>query len=241
MPTYLDVFQRYEKKYILTRQQYSEILSLMQEQMTADQYGLYSISNIYLDTPDYQLVRNSMEKPLYKEKLRLRSYGTPQLEDEISFEIKKKFQGVVYKRRFQLPLREAMHFVRYRRPPSNHQQIADEISWCLSRYRPEPKVMIAYKRLAFIGKTNPDLRITFDHDIRYRRSVLDLSQGCWGKPLLPQEAVLMEIKTPVAIPLWLCRSLSDHAVYPASFSKYGYCYQNHLFPQKNEQGGACCA
>lgn len=182
MSGYQDVFKRYEQKYRLSALQHRRLMQALTHHMEPDQYGLHTIGNIYYDTADYSLIRHSIEKPLYKEKLRLRSYGIPGPTDGVFLELKKKYDGIVYKRRVQLPLREAERFVTPGQITGTQDQILKEIGWFRDRYRPEPKVFIAYERLALKGLEDPNLRITFDTDLRHRETLLDLSKGHWGQP-----------------------------------------------------------
>jgi SPX domain protein involved in polyphosphate accumulation len=241
MPQIQDVFKRYEKKYMLNSLQHDALMQSLEKHMTIDQYGMHTIGNIYYDTNNFDLIRSSIEKPIYKEKLRLRSYGIPKEEDIVFIEIKKKFKGIVYKRRIQLTLKEAEHYLLQGEQPSFSSQILHEIDWFLDTYHPVPKVLIAYDRCALFGKEDENLRITFDKNIRFRESNLNLSKGTWGYPLLDREKTLMEIKIPGAIPLWLSKLLTEHKIFPSSFSKYGSCYQKYLFKQTHSKGGITCA
>ena len=223
------VFKRYEKKYLLDPVQYAELKSRLEKYMDADEYGRYTICNIYFDTDDYELIRTSLEKPVYKEKLRLRSYGVPKDNDRIFAEVKKKLDGVVYKRRTAMTAEEAGDFlIRGIKPSSADGQILSEIEWFLSRYQPEPKIFLAYDRVALFGKEDPALRITFDRNIRWRDTDLDLRFGDWGEMVLPPDKILMEIKIPGTVPVWLGHMLSEIGLFPTSFSKYGTCYIQNI-------------
>ena len=224
-------FKRFEKKYLLTREQYDALLDGMRPYMKADQYGRYTICNIYYDTENFQLIRTSLESPVYKEKLRLRSYGVPGDDQKVFVEIKKKFDHVVYKRRTVMPCVEAVEYLAGRARPRTEDQICREIDWFLKSYRPEPRVFIAYDRSALAGIENGELRVTFDTNLRWRDQDLDLRLGDGGKPILPQDRILMEVKIPGTAPVWLGRLLSEAGVFPASFSKYGVCYRQNLLAQ----------
>ncbi len=241
MAEYQNVFKRKEKKYLLTTQQYQTLLPQLQEDMTVDEHGLHTICNLYFDTDRYELIRHSIEKPTYKEKLRLRSYGVPKPDDKVFLELKKKLKGIVYKRRVSLTLEEACRYLVHHEQPRRENQILHEIDWFLQRYQPVPKIYIAYDRLALFGNEDKNLRITFDQNILFRESLLDLSKGNWGKPLLKTGNVLMEIKIPGAMPLWLSRILNELGLYPTSFSKYGNIYKEHLLHQVFPKGGNYCA
>ena len=223
-------FERYEKKYRLTAEQQRAILQGMAPYMKKDAYGAYTICNIYYDTPDWRLIRTSLEKPVYKEKLRVRSYGVPGEDGRVFVELKKKYDGVVYKRRVTMRADEAAPFLACQLPDGSFGQIGQEIRWFQQLYRTQPGVLIAYDRLAFAGIDEPELRITFDTNLRWRDTELDLRLGDHGAPITDPDMILMEIKFPGVCPLWLSRLLSREKVFPTSFSKYGACYRNHILP-----------
>lgn len=221
-------FQRYEKKYLITPLQQKRICAAARDYMKEDAYGRYTICNIYYDTPDWSLIRASLEKPVYKEKLRVRSYGTPALHDNVFVEIKKKYDGVVYKRRAVMEAGLAEDYLAGGAPASPGGQIGREIDWFQRFYRTAPQVFIGYERMALAGIEDPELRITFDTNLRWRDTGLDLCLGDHGERLLPGDQILMEIKIPGAAPFWLSRMLSEVQAFPISFSKYGTCYQNFI-------------
>jgi len=232
----IEVFNRYEKKYLLSDSVCGKIQSQLAEHMIPDTYNqsreTYTICNIYYDTPDNHLIRTSLQKPIYKEKLRLRSYGIPNLDSKVYVEIKRKFDGLVNKRRSALPLNEAYRFlatgeipdIEYRTNP----QVLAEIQYILEQYDLSPKTFLSYERKAFFGADNHDLRISFDTDITVRRSDLRLESGIYGEKLLTDNNWLMEIKTSQSMPMWLCRLLSEYQIYPTGFSKYGEAHKAAL-------------
>jgi len=224
-------FQRYEKKYLLTQEQYEAVRTGMQAYMTPDVYGHYRIGNVYYDTPDYRLIRASLARPVYKEKLRMRSYGVPGSGDNVFVELKKKYDGVVYKRRITMRMQDAARYLGGAR--GDGSQISREIDWFLRFYRPEPKVFIGYDREAYAAADGGELRITFDTELCARDVDVDLRLGSGGAPLLPEGTYLMEIKIPGAAPLWLARLLSENAIFPTSFSKYGAYYKQFVLGGKN--------
>lgn len=224
------VFERVERKFLLTPAQYAGLMRTLPEYMQADQYGESTILSLYLDTEDSLLIRRSLEKPVYKEKLRLRSYGVPREMDNVFLEVKKKVRGVVYKRRICLPLAQAMECLAQGSVPAAGGQIGREIAYMLRRYRLRPAVLLAYDRTAYAElEPSPNrLRITIDRDIRSRQTDLDLRLGAAGELLLAPGMRLMEIKTAHAIPLWLCAALDQNEIRPTSFSKYGRVYEAHM-------------
>lgn len=222
----LQVFERYEKKYLLTHEQEEQFLKAIEGKMILDQYGEHTICNIYFDDDNFELIRESLEKPLYKEKLRLRTYGVPKSTDHQAFvEIKKKYKGVVYKRRIPLKLREAEDYLYNGIRPKKDSQILREIDWFLKIHAPvKPKVVLTYVRRAFYGAENPDFRMTIDRDITCRYDDLHLTSGVHGDKLLKDGQSLLEIKIPGVMPLWMSKILSELKIYPASYSKYGTYY-----------------
>lgn len=226
------IFQRYEKKYILDIQQYESFLERVSSYLEVDQYGESTICNLYYDTASYELIRTSIEKPAYKEKVRLRSYGTPTEGDKTFIEIKKKYDGIVYKRRIELPLEEAAAYLDEGIDPEQDSQIKREIDYCLQFYNLSKKMYIAYDRTAMYGIYDDSVRVTFDRNIRYRMDELDLWKGDHGNLILPEDKVLMEIKVAGAYPLWMAEVLSDLEIYPGSFSKYGNSFKNEMKEQR---------
>lgn len=238
----ITIFQRVEKKYLMTVAQRDALLSEIGSRLTPDAYGKSTVCSLYLDTPDRRLIRESVdakgfEKPAYKEKLRLRSYGTPAADTNVFFEIKKKFKGVVYKRRVVLPWSKALIYLNGGELPLT-SQIMDEIDWAMKFYGSvAPSMMLSCEREAYTLTEDPTLRITFDGGIRYRETELDLTCGSHGIPLTEPDMILMEIKTAGAVPLWLSRVLDKHRLYPASFSKYGRAYYQVLQQKRGQNKG----
>ena len=227
-----ETFKRYEKKYLISRVQYDAFLSDLQEYIVEDKYANYTICNIYYDTSHYELIQKSISKPFYKEKLRLRSYGRVQEDGKVFLEIKKKSDGIVYKRRKQMLLSVAIDYVQGEAKMEDGGQIGQELDWFLRRYQVIPKVYIAYDREAYVGKEDDRLRITFDRAIRYREERLNLAEDTEGSLLLPEDQMVMEIKIPDSFPFWLARLLSKHKIYPTSFSKYGTYYKQKMLKER---------
>jgi len=224
-------FQRLEKKYLLSAEQYAALWERLSPYLEPDEYPCSTVCSIYYDTDDCRLIRHSLDAPVYKEKLRLRSYGIPAPDGPVFAELKKKYKGVVYKRRVNMPAREASQWLNQGLPPREDSQTAREITWFLQHVHPRAKVFLACDRTAFRAREDRELRITFDRKIRWRETDLDLCAGDHGELLLAPGQVLMEIKTPQAAPLWLARLLSEQAVFPVSFSKYGRCYREHILDE----------
>ncbi len=229
MNQYQGVFKRYEIKYLIDEVKYQLLREKLQEYMMEDQYGEIMINNIYFDTSKSLLIRTSLEKPVYKEKLRLRSYGIPDASDNVFIELKKKYKGVVYKRRVKVRLYEAEQYLYHGVPLRETSQITREIDWFLSYYKELiPAMYISYQRVALFDRKNVGVRITFDWDILWREDNLRLGVGPSGVPILSTGQRLMEIKIPGVIPLWLSHLLNELEIYPLSLSKYGIAYQRSL-------------
>ena len=227
-PCILHSFERYEKKYILTEAQYEAILPEIGRYMVKDVYGEYTICNIYYDTEQFDLIRQSLRKPYYKEKFRVRSYGVPKNETNVFAEIKKKSGDIVYKRRVDGTAAAIDAFLSEGAPLPENGQIQNEIRWFMKKNRPSPKVFIGYDRTAYAGIEDPEFRVTFDRNIRFRLSDLDLRSGDHGDPVTDDGTIIMEVKVKDAMPLWLVPILSRNRIYPGSFSKYGACYERFI-------------
>ena len=229
-------FKRYELKYLLGPDQFRRLGEAMQGRLQPDPYGPATICSLYYDTPDRLLIRRSLEKPVYKEKLRLRSYGPPAPESTVFVELKKKYKGVVYKRRVAMPLGAAQSALAGRRPLPG--QVGREIGWALTLYPAiAPAMAIAYDRTAWLGTDDHGLRITFDSHILWQDHPPTLGPCAGGNPLLAPGQRLMEVKFPDAMPLWLAHELDRLAIYPTSFSKYGGAYRAAL----QGKGAVSCA
>lgn len=206
---YQATFQRYESKYLLTRQQKHVILQEMQPHMRLDAYGRTTTRNMYYDTPDYRLIRRSLEKPVYKEKLRIRSYQKAAPSDPVFVELKKKYQSIVYKRRLTLPEAQVMHSFQTGQPLPVQSQIAEEIAYFRTHYQKlKPSVFLSYEREAFYALDGSGFRVTFDENILYRQRDFSLGSAIYGTPILSCGQTLMEIKCAGGLPLWMCSALA---------------------------------
>ncbi len=226
------VFKRYELKYMLTFEQKEKIQTAMSPYMELDKYGRTTIRNIYFDTENYRLIRRSIEKPVYKEKLRIRSYSRAAADSTVFVELKKKYEKVVYKRRLPLKNRDAMAWVCREKECPLNTQISREIDYFIDFYGKLNKAMfLSYEREAYYGKDGGNFRVTFDDNILCRQTELDLGATIYGTPILPDGKVLMELKCSGGIPLWMVETLSRERIYKTSFSKYKTAYTTLIFPQ----------
>lgn len=220
-----DFFRRVEKKYILSKEEYEKVKKEINKYMVEDEYGKSTICNIYLDSSNYDLVYNSISKPIYKDKVRLRSYNTPKLTDNVYLEIKRKYDGVVSKRRIGIKL---IDFYEYLKNPnsinSSNRQVKKEIDYYFKFYKLKPVMFISYDRRAYYDKNNRDFRITFDNNILAREENLRLEKGVYGTNIFEKNKYIMEIKTLGTMPVWLVKLLNEFKISPAGFSKYGEGY-----------------
>ena len=231
-------FERRELKYRITDAQRAALEAAFGARMVPDEHGESTICNIYYDTADYRLIRASLEKPAYKEKLRLRDYGSSQEGDPVFVELKKKYKGIVYKRRITLPEDAAGEFIAGRAPLGEHGQIGREIEYFTAFYAPLlPAVHLSYERSAWFSREDRDLRITFDKNIRFRQEDVSLTLPAGGRRILPEGESLMEIKAAAALPLWLVSELDTLGIYQSTFSKYGEAYKAILAGAQKTFGG----
>ncbi|MBQ5331099.1 MAG: polyphosphate polymerase domain-containing protein [Oscillospiraceae bacterium] len=232
----ITVFEREEMKYMLDTEQYLELRSMTDKFMKVDEYGLTTIYSLYFDSPDNSMIKSSIAKPVYKEKLRLRSYGYPRNGDHTVFmELKKKFRGTVYKRRVPMTLDQANSYILTGEKPFD-SQIMREIDYSFRFHDARPALMMCYDRIAMVGKDETDVRMTFDFNVRCRRNDLHPESGDSGNLLIPTGNVLLEVKILGAMPLWLAFFLSELKAYPTSFSKYGAYFEMEARGEENKWG-----
>ncbi len=227
------IFERYEVKYKLTKQQYIALQQHMEGKMELDSYGRHKISNIYFDTDDCRIIRHSLEKPKYKEKLRLRIYGEPSGERPAFIELKKKYNGVVYKRRISYSQQKAMSYLLEGEKMSDVSQIHKEIDYFIDCYSGmlKPRVYLSYEREAYFCHQDDNFRMTFDFNIKMRDTNVSLFDDVRDIKILDDDYVLLEVKTAQGLPFWLIEFFNSNNIYKASFSKYGTAYTTYLMPQ----------
>lgn len=239
-------FKRYEIKYMLNVERKRQLVKAMEPYMRMDEYGRTTIRNLYYDTDSYRLIRQSIERPTYKEKLRVRSYSKVEPGGPVFVELKKKYKSVVYKRRVNLPEDSASCWlggdeVAATTLEQNQQsyqdgQIEREINYFLDYYKDlHPTVFLSYEREAYYALDGSDFRVTFDDNILVREDRLSLTEDVGGMPILEDGYVLMEIKCSGGIPLWMTHLLAEHHIYKSRFSKYGTAYKNIIYPRLKEE------
>lgn len=244
------IFKRFEIKYMIDEAVFEKLMEVMDGYMIADEHGRSTVCSLYYDTPKHLLIRRSLEHPIYKEKLRLRSYGVAEPSDTVFVELKKKFCSVVYKRRIAMKYDKALSYLagngqvadskiagskiadskivgsQIAESQITDSQIASEINYALKIYENlAPAVLLSYEREAFYARNNHEFRVTFDRNILWRDYDLSLDKGIYGTPILADPKVLMEVKTDGAIPGWMVDFLTQNKLYKTSFSKYGTAYR----------------
>lgn len=224
-----NIFNRVEKKYIISEKQYSELMKKIEPYLEKDKYFFSQINNIYYDTINNDLLIKSLQKPVYKEKVRIRSYGVPKIQDTIFLEIKKKYKGIVNKRRISITLDEFYNFIESGYIIKNNKtQISKEIEYYFEKYSLKPQVFIAYDRYSYNAKENKNFRITFDTNLRYRFKDLNLEKGDYGSLYSNNKIYIMELKTLGALPLWFVKVINEMNIYPTSFSKIGKIFEKNF-------------
>jgi len=231
-------FKRYEKKYLVRREQCVALQNIISRHMTFDCHGEYLVQNLYYDTDGWDAIRCSIEKPSYKEKIRLRCYGVMNQESRLFLELKKKYRGMVYKRRIAIPAKKLLGSSIRDVVSKDVSQISREIDFYMKANAVSEKMYISYNRTAFVGIADEGLRITFDRDVRARLDCLNYTLPGNGHTIIPQDAMLMEIKTLGGMPLWLTRVLSEKEIFPTPFSKCGVCYTNYVLKKSAIKGNS---
>ena len=233
----INVMKRYEIKYLLTKEQTKYLVEGLKGHMVLDQYGRTSICSLYYDTPNHRLIRESLDKPEFKEKCRLRSYGLAKPGKPVFLELKRKAYGIVYKRRIQTSIDEVNKFFN-KNDVFSDSQIEKEITYFRDYYESlKPSCLIIYDREAYY-EPDGDLRLTIDYNPRYRLDDLNLSTSTDGKSLLEEGSTILEIKVQEAIPIWLSTLLSNGKIYKNSFSKYGEAYKREIINMDRKEIGS---
>lgn len=223
-------FKRYERKYLVSKSKAQDFLSLVSDRLSFDAFCVggrkYRIYNIYFDTDDFAVIRESVSKPAFKEKARFRAYDN-YAETGMGFlEIKRKIRGVVVKRRIALSEPDALRFVSTGvLPPDLDGQMARELKWYFDCNDVGPRAYISYDRMAFFCTDDKNIRVTFDDNILYRTHDVSVLAGDDGQSLLPSDICILELKFAEAMPVWMASALSECEIYPHSFSKYGNVYK----------------
>jgi len=220
------IIDRFEQKYLIDKDDYNLLINIINDYLVKDKYFKETIYNIYFDSDDYTLINRSLEKPIYKEKLRMRSYDKTSDSTNIFLEIKKKYIRNSNKRRVVISYKDYLDYINYGIIPKCDKQIMNEIDYCFKRYKLKPKIKILYDRLAYNLKDDETFRITFDTNIRYSKDNMDFNND--NNTMFMNDKYIMEIKTFSGIPLWLNKILNSLGIYPTSYSKVGKIYEGGI-------------
>lgn len=218
------IFKRVEQKYILSEEQYSSLQTILDEKFFPDKFFFSKIYNLYFDNDNFDSIITSIEKPKYKTKVRLRSYGEATKDDYIYLEMKKKYQGTVYKRRINITLKDFEAYQKDNYFPKQNKQIMQEIDYQIKYQNLKPKIFVAYDRLSYYSKEDDNFRITFDYNLRSRFKNLKLKDSKENKFYFKKNTYIMEVKCLASLPLWFTKELNKLKIYPVSFSKVGNIY-----------------
>ena len=223
------VFKRTEIKYLVSKEQVQQLLWLVEPYIKKDRYFKGTNCSVYYDDENRYLAIHSLEKPTYKEKVRIRSYGVPKLTDTVFLEIKKKVNGIGSKRRIPIKLSDFYNYEKTGKLEAKNDIIRQELDECFNRYHLKPTMFLAYDRTSYCDRTDPTFRITFDENIRSRNDNLRLEAGDSGTKFFKNGEIVMEVKAGTHYPLYFVRALSKLKIYPASFSKYGRVTQKVIY------------
>lgn len=233
----MNIFRRVEQKYLITSEQYNALMEALGDKLVKDEYFYNDIYNLYLDAPDHRLIIQSIEKPMYKEKFRVRSYGLAENEDsKVYLEIKKKFDGTSHKRRISMTLGEFYKYVEKGNRPKNANPITlAELDYDFEKYNLQPSILINYERYSYYFRGNKDLRVTFDHNVKYRVKKPDLTNGDDMHHIIDKDMYIMEIKSLDSLPIKLSQLLAKLKIYPRGFSKPKNAYLKSLERAKQKE------
>ena len=233
----MNIFRRVEQKYLITSEQYNALMEALGNKLVKDEYFYNDIYNLYLDAPDHRLIIQSIEKPMYKEKFRVRSYGLAENEDsKVYLEIKKKFDGTSHKRRISMTLGEFYKYMEKGNRPKNANPITlAELDYDFEKYNLQPSILINYERYSYYFRGNKDLRVTFDHNVKYRVKKPDLTNGDDMHHIIDKDMYIMEIKSLDSLPIKLSQLLAKLKIYPRGFSKPKNAYLKSLERAKQKE------
>ena len=232
----IKVFSRIEKKYLITPEDKKALIKTIKQYLEKDLYFRSKVFNLYFDTDNYDLITQSIDWVDFKEKVRARSYGGY---DRVFLEIKTKVKGkedsLGYKRRIMITRDDFAELVAGQTTltklaarsveQSTDFQIAREVEYLITHFNLRPKILVMYNRESYKGADG--LRITFDEKLSYRDHNLKFAKHKNDKMYFKDDHnIIMEIKTPEALPLWLVKKLSELKLYPRRFSKIGNIYQS---------------
>jgi len=219
----ITIIDRMEQKYFISFEKFNKLMNLIKDKLVKDKYFDERIYNVYFDNDDYDLIIKSLDKPVYKEKIRLRSYSRANSNTNVFLEMKKKFDGHGNKRRVDINYLEAKNYIDNNVLPETNKQIMMELDYVFKKNDLKPKISLTYDRLSYAFKEDETYRITFDTNIRYSNKKLDLVD-LDDEECLFDDGYIMEVKTLKGYPVWFINALSNLKIYPVSYSKVGEAY-----------------
>lgn len=225
----IEIFRRKEQKYLITLDQYTELVCELLPYMRPDKFGVngkYRVTSLYFESPDHKIYYETKNKLKYRQKLRLRVYDDADMNSPAFFEVKQKHKKVVNKRRTVLPLREAYRYLEnlgtkpLKEYETSNHQVLREIDYFRTFYQLEPEMVVSYDRHAMHCIDDSDLRITFDYNLRCRNSDLRVENGPYGDNFIDTNLIVLEVKVNDSVPLWLTRILQRIDCEQRSASKF---------------------
>lgn len=241
----IEVFKRYELKYLLHWDAYiafrERLLPYMQYDTYGNADGKYNIISLYYESEEKDIYYETMNKLPFRQKLRLRVYDQADLSSPSFIEVKQKFKNVVNKRRTVIPLNEAYSILSkpydeqlIEQVESSNPQILKEALHFKNLYELKPATIVSYDRQALSGvlENESDLRVTFDYNLMCRTDDLRLENGPEGMYFLDREMVILEVKVSNSVPFWLARLLSEFNFTQQGFSKF--CTSIDLLEQEKQ-------
>ena len=227
----ITIIDRMEQKYFISFDKYKELMNKIEDKLVKDKYFDERIYNIYFDNDQYEFIIKSLDKPLYKEKVRLRSYTEAKEGTNVFLEIKKKYKGLGNKRRVVIDYKDAINYIDNNIIPDTNKQIMSELDYTFKKNNLKPKISLTYDRLSYAFKDDESYRVTFDTNIRYSNKKLDLV-NIDDEDSLFNDGYIMEVKTLKGYPNWFSKVLNELKIYPTSYSKVGEAYKK--LKERNE-------
>lgn len=232
-------FRRKESKYIVDKAVFAQLETELKTYMVADEYANSTITNIYFDNEQFEMIQDAIDKKYGREKVRMRVYDAqPSKNSQAFLEIKKKENKIGFKYRLTSTPLAVMEYVEKGLADQTmaDEKVMSELATLKKRYGSiKPKMYIYYDRVSFKGKEDQKVRVTVDQNLLYRADHIDVERGRFGKALLDPDKVILEIKVAEEQPTWLVDLLEKYQIQKQSFSKYGNAYRLASLSRGGEQ------
>jgi SPX domain protein involved in polyphosphate accumulation len=238
---------RFELKYLTRFDTYQRIIRQLDPYAERDGYagelGRYSIISLYYDSPELACYWDKINGVPYRNKLRIRQYGSMAGSDDAYIEVKQKLLASIRKIRTRMKLTQAYDLLAAAHQRAETSEVIDRspedevlnhVMYLRSLYNLEPKAIISYEREPYVGRYDHHLRMTFDLNLRSRAEDLRLESGPWGKYIMSPDIVLVEMKVDGRIPEWFISLVAEHNLEPCRFSKYCLGLERALSLQSQE-------